>query len=330
MDEPSVLFLGLLSIVSLLLAYLSWKFIEIPFRSKSFINRKHIFLFGTIGTIFFISIGIYGHLTNGISNRFSEEIRNHIRPINFKWKLNVRWDICHLQDINLSKHNEVCLEKNKLLLALWGDSHASSLYPGLRNLQNKRNDFGIIQMTQAGCGPIFNLEILIYRKNCNLINSNNLEVLKKIQPQILILNAAWKHWDYPLNDSELDRKLDSTIKIIKNALPSTRLIIIGPAPRWKISPQYDSYYVSREKNLNEVPWRVEAEILITTEHVLKKITLQNEIDYISATDILCDQKGCLTRVNEDKLDFIQSDRWHLSKYGSEFLLTLIENKIFLQ
>jgi hypothetical protein len=51
----------LLSAVTLGLAYLSWRFVEQPFRARSFIGRRAIFAASGLGIVAFMSLGTAGH-----------------------------------------------------------------------------------------------------------------------------------------------------------------------------------------------------------------------------------------------------------------------------
>ena len=68
-EEPSLWLLGLLSIVTFLLAYLSWRFVEMPFRNKRRFNRKQIFTVSLIGSLIITGIGIVFIATDGLANR---------------------------------------------------------------------------------------------------------------------------------------------------------------------------------------------------------------------------------------------------------------------
>jgi peptidoglycan/LPS O-acetylase OafA/YrhL len=58
MEEPSHWLLGLLSIVTFLLAYLSWRFVEKPFRNKQKFKRKQIFIASLVGSFIIFAIGV--------------------------------------------------------------------------------------------------------------------------------------------------------------------------------------------------------------------------------------------------------------------------------
>jgi peptidoglycan/LPS O-acetylase OafA/YrhL len=59
-DVPGWVML-LLSAITLGLAYLSWRFVEQPFRARSFIGRRAIFAASGLGIVAFMSLGTAGH-----------------------------------------------------------------------------------------------------------------------------------------------------------------------------------------------------------------------------------------------------------------------------
>lgn len=77
--EPSELTFAILAILSFPLAYLSWRYIEKPFRTKSIFSRKAIFTLSFIGSVLFITVGLAGHFSNGFEDfwlsRQSESVK---------------------------------------------------------------------------------------------------------------------------------------------------------------------------------------------------------------------------------------------------------------
>jgi peptidoglycan/LPS O-acetylase OafA/YrhL len=69
LTEPSELLFAALAVLSFPLAFLSWRFVEKPFRKKGKISRKTVFAFAFSGSVIFIAIGLAGHKTNGFDNR---------------------------------------------------------------------------------------------------------------------------------------------------------------------------------------------------------------------------------------------------------------------
>ena len=63
----------MLCFASLLFGWLSWRFIERPFRQKSYLQRKFIFKFSLVGILLFSIIGISLHVIDGGSKLYSLE-----------------------------------------------------------------------------------------------------------------------------------------------------------------------------------------------------------------------------------------------------------------
>ncbi len=68
-QKPSALtFLGLI-ILTFLCSFLSWKFVEKPFRTKSKVSLNKIYQFSVAGSLLFIGFGVAGHVTDGYKQR---------------------------------------------------------------------------------------------------------------------------------------------------------------------------------------------------------------------------------------------------------------------
>lgn len=112
-EKPNpIVFIFLFPVIACL-AYLSWRFIEKPFRNPNAINRRTIFIHSVIGSLFFIGIGLFLNGNYGLPGRaFDSSI--HIADMD-KRIYNER--IYKYSKIQFSKNN------NKKLLVI-GDSFA--------------------------------------------------------------------------------------------------------------------------------------------------------------------------------------------------------------
>jgi peptidoglycan/LPS O-acetylase OafA/YrhL len=306
-------------LLSIFLAWLTYIAIEKPIRFGRAGANKILVL-----CVLMTLVGGAGYLVYanaGLKNRYPASYQLYVEKIDFKWPSYVRFDQCHIQSHNLSEHSEICRETKHPLIAIWGDSHASSLYPGFKKLQESR-DIGVEQFTTAGCPPLLDLRDLRYKKNCNEINQSVLKKIAADQPEILILHAAWRHEQYPLEDQELSKKLKFTVQTIQSNLPNTRIILIGPTPRWKGDPQSESFRYLRAQvsKKDTVPQMQKAQILNGIEKVLKTVATDTGVEYLSLTDALCNADGCLARTGNRAEDFTSIDYGHLSKSGSEYLV----------
>ena len=120
----------LLIVLTFFIAYLSWRFVENPFRK----NKINIFTaHWKSSTLFFITL-----ITLISFSQMPE--RENINNIQFSksWEDDARVNICHLQEAEAIKHDDACFAKQQDIL-LWGDSHAASLNYGLQNATKKLN-----------------------------------------------------------------------------------------------------------------------------------------------------------------------------------------------
>jgi peptidoglycan/LPS O-acetylase OafA/YrhL len=160
-EEPTPVLMLTLILLSLVLAYFSWKYIEKPFRDKNKIKRQSVFLLSVSFTLIFISIGIFGYKNDGF--RDQSKLKDSI-------------------SFNMSK----LIDKDILV---FGDSHAAHLIHGLENVTS-----GVVKVfASAGCIPLRNVDrydFRFFRGNCaNKMNTFLDEVIEK-DPNALILLAS--------------------------------------------------------------------------------------------------------------------------------------------
>lgn len=72
LEAPGPWLQAALAAAALVLAYFSWKYVEVPFRNKRRFARRQIFTYGAIGSACFISFGALGHFTTGFVYRYQE------------------------------------------------------------------------------------------------------------------------------------------------------------------------------------------------------------------------------------------------------------------
>jgi len=71
-EAPTPSLMLALSVLSLLLAYLSWRFIEAPFRAKGRVSRAMVFGGALVGSLCFVAVGGYLQLRQGMPERVFE------------------------------------------------------------------------------------------------------------------------------------------------------------------------------------------------------------------------------------------------------------------
>jgi|JI10StandDraft_1071094.scaffolds.fasta_scaffold197046_1 peptidoglycan/LPS O-acetylase OafA/YrhL len=141
-SEPSHIVFLVLSVLALVLAYFSWRYVEAPFRNKSVTKRKTIFLFAFFGTLLFLCFGLVGNNSAGFKFRFSEI------KLPSQWSPPIK---CHGAVAISVYENSLteCLGKKSNGVSgdiyLLGDSHAAQISFPLKIVAKERNrDFHFI------------------------------------------------------------------------------------------------------------------------------------------------------------------------------------------
>ncbi|KAA0014330.1 acyltransferase [Billgrantia pellis] len=115
----------LLSILSLLLAWFSWHYIELPFRNRNQFTRPQIFKGALAMSCLMIGVGFYGTYSQGIPWRFNGEIENLVMVRSQK-HIN---STCQSTPGNMRPLEEACVynESGDRTVVVWGDSQATPL-----------------------------------------------------------------------------------------------------------------------------------------------------------------------------------------------------------
>lgn len=142
-------YMGLI-VLSLVLAYVTWRYVERPFRTKGVFSRKLIFTFAVAGSVLFTTIGLIGHLSNGFEIRSSKSELT-LQTIEEKLQLNYGLSETCEESFTLSSD---CRTSNEPEILVWGDSFAMHLVQGILASEPSAK---VIQLTKSVCGPLFDV-----------------------------------------------------------------------------------------------------------------------------------------------------------------------------
>ena len=124
----------LLLLASLLLAVLSWKFVEIPFRQRVILKtRPGIFTFASVTTCILLFGGLLIFKLHGVPSRLPAAALRYANGEADKWRFNEEVDLKEAltgQFIELDKGDS----NQPISLLVWGDSHAEAVMPVIISL----------------------------------------------------------------------------------------------------------------------------------------------------------------------------------------------------
>jgi hypothetical protein len=306
LGDVSDLILTILCIASLLIGWLSWRFVEAPFRSNRKITRKAIFFGSSCSLIIFL---IIGHLTH----------KNIIDPFskNSEWYKAIRAHQCLLQGDEETQHSLYCYEDDSGIL-LWGDSHAATLSIALA--ENYSGSTPFTQLTQSGCPPILGLEVLIHRKSCNQINQRILDDIKKSDYRKIILHAAWVHYNYPMTPEKLKEKIDLTLNELQK-IEGMQIVIIGNVPRWQSNPFQIVKFESDLLEVNGIKYYRD-ELILDVDEIMFDLQNKYKFRYFSPIRSVCIYKNNIRYCPlSSKGNLFYVDLNHLDIPGSKHVIS---------
>jgi peptidoglycan/LPS O-acetylase OafA/YrhL len=339
-SELSDIALLMLSICTFMLAYLSWKFVEAPFRNRNVIAKFKLVAFGVFFAILFASLGIYGSFSNGLEERFSIEKMNMLNTINGNKRefLNCFTDISN--KTSEAKLDDFCIigDKNKVpTFIVFGDSHTVALSKGFDSAAKEIGMSGLLIATSS-CPPLLYVDPKRTDRTlslCKTMRSMVFDLIKKGEIDKVFLVGRWSYYvfngDTDSTKMELvsssNRRFETDLEMLIYGLSSSVVNIrdLGSKP-------YVVLQVPSQKTHPKNAFRSEI-----SEDILTKISIPYD-DYVNSrsvlhqslemnfgqdvlldfSDVFCDLISC--RVGDVEGSFYL-DTSHLSDYGSARLKT---------
>ena len=310
------------------LAYLSWRFIEQPFRDKNYISSKKIYSFTFIGIAAFIIFGLVGNISNGYPSRLSTSAVNFFNG----WTYQVNYDC---QSYAASPRNPLkpCTSNKEAIIEtfLIGDSHAFFLSGPLNKELSILNQ-GFFYLPASGCNPAYRSGPNL-KNFCNTHNSILDDSLKKSKNiKNIIIHASWIGW---FQEEKL--KNNSTVAIkqaIEDMLDyyealNLNIFLVYPTPVNKVSiPRmlwlrhlFGKEYLNQSSQMH-----VDLEIIEFFDLLSKKKNIYPVKPYSSfCTNSNSEYRSC--KISNDRHP-LYSDRSHLAPEGNKILARQISKEYF--
>lgn len=150
LETPATSTFLLLGLVSLGLAFVSWKIVEQPFRNRARFRRRTIFALSAAGLLTLAIIGLVTWSAKGFPARAGMD---HLAAEALEKALMINPGLDAKCEGN-APDEPACRTSDTPEILVWGDSYAMHLVDGI--LASNRQA-GIIQLTLSVCGPMFDI-----------------------------------------------------------------------------------------------------------------------------------------------------------------------------
>lgn len=336
---PTVYFRIGAVIISIVLAWLTFLFIEKPLRFS--FNRKITTIFLFISMIVIAVVGWYTDKRDGFGFRH-EQLEQNSRQFSWEPEMNASLDCIQKYGQGYCLINDINREPDVMLM---GDSHGNSFYHGIaKELASK--SINVLNRGGAGCLPFFNVADYSRgtKDECmNLVNQSLNLAIANASIKEVILIARWalaftgKGYDmsYESDDrvisliSQPDIKdfkqvfkisMKETIDRLHKANKKIVLVLDNPELGFNVKTCVETRPLSFSRKIN-TSCGVSRKDFDNRTKEYKEVIASVLKDYPSIqvfdpSDYLCDSQWC-SAIKDNKMFYRDDD--HLSLQGSEFM-----------
>lgn len=284
-------------LISVLLAWLTYKLIEKPIRFGSHEKTKTTILCGLMVAIGYV--GFQAEKENGYANRFENRVlekENYLKSWQYNGactnvfsdfflpQFNTDRDFCHWEDKNVPPD-----------VVVFGDSHANRLYLGLKAIDSKHH---YINMGRGTCLPFLGVEGKSgeHDYNCQPTMENLLEQTLQSRAGTVFITAMFTQYfdgTVQTKTEDLTKNIEITLEKLNNS--GKRVVVVFDVPilpfspdvckirPLRITPQPECKFPREVHEKNSSPYK---KILLST------IVKYKNISYFDPSEVLCDSDYC--------------------------------------
>lgn len=318
LSEPSLYLMATLAVVSFVLAYLSWQYVERPFRNKHRFSRKQVFAYAILCSIFFIGVGLAGFLNKGFTSRMPIPLRNisetEMPTIDNGWCF---YSIDTIWKLKVGDSGLNCFVGNKdakLKAILFGDSFAGQYEP-FWDAVAKRNNISINSVTTNWCHPSFNEQFTgpLSSRAYQQCIFNRKYLQKNISNySVVILSGMW-------SDALYRNQIEGVLDVINVAAVKSKLVILMPSPKQfdiDINTLYrKSLYLNSQFDVTNAPHKRDENAINANNFLKDAAKKYSNVIYIER-DSLFHVNGTPSDISSEKKPFSR-EGFHISIYGSK-------------
>jgi peptidoglycan/LPS O-acetylase OafA/YrhL len=299
----------LLLVGSIALAWVSYRFVEQPFRtSRPLLGRRGIFAASFASCLVLAGTSLFIYSNSGLPHRLPEDVTAMLSVQRYDYKQDFQEGKCFLlpEQVWSQLDKAACLDGQVLL---WGDSHAAHLFAALRDRLAK-HDIRLAHASASACPPWMIGRDKGTRPNCRGFNDGIYEWVKANKPRVVILSSGWVYSARHLVT------LDKTIAVLREQ--GTAVVIIGPNPKYTEKvPAILARRMLRsdpdttaDRSLNPGS---KADAIMKSHY-----SGMEGVEYLSIMDTLCTETACpLTAPSGTP---IQWDRSHFTREGADLAM----------
>ena len=347
----SSLDMAVLTAVAVLISWLSYRYIETPFRNKAlFAGRYKVFLAGALALGLLAFSGILIQRSSGTANRISPAANKILLATHE----NIPWGSeCFQDPRDGTQYGDVCrigaadpAKKPKFIV--WGDSHADALVPLFELLGLSYGVQGVV-FDDANCAPLPHANLALPAAGCSEENERALRYIEQKNIRTVILVARWSNYVRgglrqdraalitDSNNPSISSK-DAAAVLERNLVPLVRQLseegrevyIVEQAPEQFGFDLRDAFYRAVHSGQDLGSLAVTAKdsqaYQALADSIIESLRSLPDVHIIDPSSVLCEKEGLCELEKKGILMYRDGD--HLSTAGAMSLEPLFTN-VFL-
>jgi peptidoglycan/LPS O-acetylase OafA/YrhL len=305
----------LLFALTVAISYLSWRFVEQPFRDRRLApTRSAAFGAAALATLVLLA-GSAGGIVLSEAPSQNDRVAAKFDAYNsYDYKPLYRFGRCFSP--TGGTFDDACLKltAGKTNILLWGDSLAAHYFYGLSKTADARS-LAILQATQPACMPTLNAAEQ-GTASCHDFAAQMQAFFEGRKPDLVIMSADWLEYARPPRFDGMIADLRTTISRLNSS--GIHVVLLGPAVQFR--SRLPSMLA--RASLRNIDARAEdmvlPDIFVLDRMMRAALPKADGFSYISVVDAICPEQHCPLTIDDDIP--LSWDHAHLTAEGSVYVM----------
>jgi peptidoglycan/LPS O-acetylase OafA/YrhL len=301
--------------LTVMISYLSWRFIEQPFRERKLApTRAAAFRIAGLATVVLLAGSAFGIVlsrTPSGADRAALQLESYSA---YNYQPLYRFGSCFAPERGVFGESCLALATGKTNWLLWGDSLAAHYFHGLRKTTDPQA-VNIVQATQAACMPTLNAAAQ-GNASCRRFAAQMDDFFGGRKPDLVIMSADWLEYARPPRFDGMIADLKQTISRLNEL--GMAVVLLGPAVQFR--ERLPSMLMRAQ--LRQIEARPEdfvlPDIFALDRSMKTALPAQAKFSYVSVVDAICPARQCPLTV--DGGIPLSWDHAHLTAEGAAYVM----------
>ena len=300
------------------ISYLSWRFVEQPFRERSLApTRRGAFLAAGLASVVLLggsAVGVVLNQTSSDVDRAAYKLESYDT---YNYQPLYRFGTCFAPDGGVFGDSCVSLASGKTNWLLWGDSLAAHYFHGLRKATDPAS-VNILQATQAACMPTLDAAAQ-GNASCRGFAAQMEAFFRDRRPDLVVMSADWLEYARPPRFDGMVADLKQTIARLNEL--GIAVALLGPAVQFK-SRLPSMLMRARLRQIEPRPEDIVLPEIFSLDQMMKSaLPPHANFSYISVVGTVCPARQC--PITLDGGIPLSWDHAHLTSEGSAYVMNRV-------